>query len=102
MIDGKTITLGGQTLTLAPTPFVRMVALQSQLATLANGMSEAGAQALIDGLWHGLRRNHPDLSREFVEDNLDATNMPAISAAFAEVNQLGKTEESAPGETPAG
>lgn len=102
MIDGKTITLGGQTYTLAPTPFVRMVALQSRLATLSSGMSEEGAQALIDGLWHGLRRNHPELERQFVEDNLDATNMTVISNAFAEVNQLGQSGEGAPGESAAG
>jgi hypothetical protein len=51
---------------------------------------------------HSLRRNHPEVTVAWVEDNLDLTNAQVLAEAFATVNGLVAKvdEDQAPGEAP--
>lgn len=104
MIDGKQITLAGEKYTLAPVPLSGLAAVGEKLALIGTEISAEAAGALVECVWRGLRRNHPEVTREFVDENIDTRNSAEIIAAFVSVNGFVPKDagEGAAGEAMAG
>ncbi|MDD5247817.1 MAG: hypothetical protein PHY45_02460 [Rhodocyclaceae bacterium] len=99
MAEGTAIKLGGQVFTLSAVPVVGIKAIGlDNLKLIGMGISDQSIDALIGAVYYGLKRNHADMTREFVEMNIDALNMEEIVSAFAAVNRPKTAQEGAPGE----
>ena len=84
----KKITLGGKDYTLLPCPAIGLKEIGRNFGQIGSG-SESGIDALTAGIYFGVKRGIPtdkDFTREFVEWNVDATNIEFLTNAFAEVN----------------
>lgn len=97
----KKITLGGQDFDLLPCPAIGLKEIGRNFTQIGLG-SEAGIDALITGIYYGVKRGLPSedkaFTREFVEWNIDSTNLEELAAAFSEVNNAAKSGVDAPGE----
>ena len=82
----KKVTLGGVEYTLSALPLIGLSVIGNKLDLIGDANSAEGIQALVDGIWYGLRRNHPEIERETVEWNIDTQNFAEILKAFTEVN----------------
>lgn len=103
MSQGEKITLGEREFTLLPCPAVGLKAIGRNFREIGTN-SEAGIDALIDCIYYGIKRaapNDADITRDFVEWNLDATNMEPLSIVVAQVNKAANKDE-AQGEAAAG
>jgi len=98
MVEGKTIVLGGQAFTLSAVPAVGLKKIGPNLQLIGSDFSEASIDALVDAIYYGVKRNHPDVTRDFVEMNIDVTNIGEVVDVFAEVNTVKRRTEGAPGE----
>lgn len=97
----KKITLGGKVYTLHPCPAIGLKAIGRAFADIGEN-SEIGLDALIDGIYYGVRRGiqgDPEFTRDFVAWNIDSLNISELTQAFAEVN--GATKKT-PGEPSTG
>lgn len=98
----KTIVLGGEKFRLLPCPAIGLKTIGRNFALIGSN-NEAGIDALIDGIWYGVTRGLPSearaaFTREFVEWNIDATNLAELAEAFAEANSAVRTEGAGAGE----
>ena len=87
------ITLGKKEFELSPIPLKGLVALEGRLHLIGKDFSQDSADALVDGIYYGLKRNHPEIDRELVELNIDATNLNQVLTAFVQVNNFAKAAE---------
>ena len=90
------INIGGKNFELSPVPLVGLAKLGNRIGLIGQEFTDDSAQALIDGVYYGIKRNHPEVEREFLEWNIDASNLKEILSAFIEVNK--STEATKPGE----
>lgn len=88
------VTLGGKEFTLSPVPAVGLKHIGPKIKLIGASDSEDAIDALVDGLYFGIKRNHKDVDREFVEWNLDVTNMRDLIEKFVEVNTAGVAPQS--------
>jgi len=95
----KKVTLGGVEYTLSALPLIGLSAIGKNLDLIGDNNSADGVQALIDGIWYGIKRNHPDVPREIVEWNIDTHNYKDILEAFTLVNKT--KDRGASGKPPA-
>lgn len=98
----RKITLGSNEYTLLPCPAIGLKAIGRNFSQIGTN-SEAGIDALVDGLYFGVKRGIPgdkEFTREFVEWNVDATNLDELVSAFADVNSAARRGTD-PGEAPA-
>lgn len=94
MSQGEKITLGEREFTLLPCPAVGLKAIGRNFGQIGN-LSDAGIDAITDCIYYGIKRTAPDdatITREFVEWNIDATNLEALAEAAARVNGATKKE----------
>lgn len=101
MVDGKSINLGGQDYVLPPCPLSGLAKLGDRLKLIGTGMSEEAIESLTDGIFFSLRRNYPEIKREFVHDNIDLLNIHAVVDAFIAVNGFQKAVEASGEQTAA-
>lgn len=98
-VDGVEITLNGEKYTLPPLPLVRMPKIKAIME--GGDMSDEFVDTFADAIHWSLLRNHPDLDRGVVADNLDMTNWKDVLAAFMKVNGFEPNKENQPsGEAP--
>jgi hypothetical protein len=105
MIDGKKIKLGGAEYTVAPLTFRQLRTLQPQLdklTTLNAVPSREQMDAVLDIVHAALLRNHPDVTRDGVEDLVDLGNLSAVVQAVMGVSGLESGEGATSGEAGAG
>jgi len=100
-IPGATLRLGGRELTLAPTPLGCMDVAGIVMQGVKDGNWADYTKALITVIHAGLRRNHPDITPEFVGDNIDFANYKEVLDAFMLANKFTKTEGQPSGEASA-
>lgn len=97
------ITLADREFTLLPCPAVGLKTIGRKFEKIGTG-SEEGLDALIDGIYFGIKRGIPndhEFTREFVEWNVDATNLTDLTEAFTTANNAvrkASDTEAAPGE----
>lgn len=97
MANSKEITLNGKTFTLLPVPLAGLKKIGPNLDKIGKETSAEAIDSLIDAIYYGVKRSHPDVTREFFEMNIDSLNVRQLTADFAEVNTPPKQED-APGE----
>ena len=68
----KKVTLGGVEYTLSALPLIGLSAIGKNLDLIGDNNSADGVQALIDGIWFGIKRNHPDVPTHNYKDILEA------------------------------
>lgn len=83
----KVITLGGEKFTLSAVPLIGLAKLGEKITLIGKDFSEDSVEALIDGVYFGVKRNHPEVERSFFEWNIDTSNLKEVLSAFVEVNQ---------------
>jgi len=104
---GIPIELGGTIYTIAPLPLGALEQME-EAGVIVNGAVSSTAKqttTVIDAAYCALRRNYPDMTREFVADELvDVGNMAEVFAAVMDVSgALRKSlEASAPAGEPTG
>jgi len=100
-IPGATLRLGAKDFTLAPTPLGCMDVAE----IVMKGVKESGwaeyNKALQTVIYAGLKRNHPDITPEFVADNIDFANYQDVLNAFMVANKFIKSEVQSSGEASA-
>ena len=99
--QAKTVTLGGTELTIAPLRLREVIAVAEMSPKLADSgpLSTDKINACIDALCIGLRRAHPNITREDILD-LPASMSDLMRAALVVVEQSGGRKPPA-GEAPA-
>lgn len=101
----KTITLAGQSFQISALPIIGLKVVGPRLhfiESIGTGdWSPEAVDALVDGVWYGVKRNHPEVTREFIENNIDIHNMKAVLDAFAEVNTAPKSRGASSGKSQA-
>jgi len=104
MPNSKKITLDGKEFNLLPCPAIGLKEIGRNFTQIGSA-NEAGVDALTAGIYYGVKRGLPrgdtEFTREFVEWNIDSTNMEALSIAFAEVNTASTPGEGSSGEAQA-
>lgn len=97
----KSITVGGRDFQLHPCPAIGLQAIGANFTKIGTS-TEAGLDALVDGIYYGVKRGAQGdaaVTREFFAWNIDATNVLELTQAFAEVNGASpKPAGEAPGE----
>ena len=84
----KNIIVGERELVLHPCPAVGLQAIGANFDKIGTD-GAAGLEALIDGIYYGVKRGARDdatITREFFAWNIDSTNCGDLISAFAEVN----------------
>lgn len=82
----KIIQIGGQQLTLRPVPAIGLQKIGERIRLIGSNASPEAIDALIDALWYGCRRAHPEVKRELFEWNIDTHNFHEMLEAFIAVN----------------
>lgn len=98
-MSGEQIRVGDRDFTLLPCPAIGLKAIGQKFAEIGTG-SEAGLDALVDGIYYGVKRGAPTdatITRDFFLWNIDATNAADLTLAFARANNAVQ-KEVAPGE----
>lgn len=96
MIKGEKIELGGGEFTLPPMPLA--IVDTEEFGTLMAGCENPVAdkiyrESLTFVLHESLKRNYPEITREFVGVNLDMRNIREIPAALLRANGLSAASE---------
>ncbi|MEO8313253.1 MAG: hypothetical protein ABI645_00530 [Pseudomonadota bacterium] len=79
-----TVTIEGIEFPIKPTPAAKMV---GALPLMLDGLTtEASVNALASALFCGIRRAGGEVTLEWLQDNLDVANIPAIFEVFCRVN----------------
>jgi len=78
MIAGKEVSIGGQTFTAAPLSFGTLEDMGPFIDTLSGGVKFADLGKIRGLIKASLARNHPDITDEFLRDNLDMANFKQI------------------------
>ena len=88
------ITIADQEFTLSSIPLVGMVKIINHIDKVGQEFNADTVDALIDGLYFGVKRNHPEVNRELFEWNIDASNIGVLLKAFQDLNAstFGKTQ----------
>lgn len=101
MPNGKEIMLGEKKYSLLPCPAIGLKAIGRNFSLIGSA-NEVGIDALTDGIYYGVKRGLPkddtEFTREFVEWNIDPTNLEELAQAFADVNNAVKAGASPSGE----
>jgi hypothetical protein len=91
LVDGEAITLGKQALVLPPIPLVKVPTLEPIMSGHPNPLSSPEyVEAFMGGLYWSLRRNYPDINREWVENQVDLVAFPVLLDKFLVVNGFKK------------
>ncbi len=97
MTTEATVTLGGLTFPLLPTPMAKLAPLFPALERMdptgasTDGLA-AAVEALAVALYHGIRRGGGpgrEITQEWVAEQIDMLNMAEIFRVFASVNGIG-------------
>lgn len=97
MVDGETILLGGESLVLPPLPLIKFKTIEPILGS-DKGFSEEYLTAFNNAVFYSLRRNYPQITQDFIVENVDLVNFPKILSAFLSVNGLAAKSATTPGE----
>ena len=88
LIEGTTVTLGGQSFVMPPLNFK---ALKKYLPAIgkfqSNKVTVEQMGLMTEVIQSALVRNYPDVTQDFIEENLDLRNMTGIFEAA--MNQSG-------------
>lgn len=84
------VQIGGQSFKLASLPLITLAELQESGVDISQIRMETpqGLRTFAKALGASLRRLHPEVSDEFVLQNLDAECGPALVEAFAKINGM--------------
>lgn len=83
MISGKKIPLGDREFTVPPANFGTLLAFDEMKKTYQPGDTEY-TLGMIDFIHSTIKRNHPDVTREFMLEHLDPRTMKEAFDAIAE------------------
>ena len=104
MTRGVRIILDGKEFDLLSCPAIGLKEIGRNFTAIGS-TSESGIDALTAGIYYGVKRGLPrddvSFTREFVEWNIDPTNIEALSQAFADVNSAVVAGGAPKGEAPA-
>jgi hypothetical protein len=102
MIEGITITFGEREFTVPPANMKTVKAWLKANTEIAPNTLEY-FEAVTDFVFNTLRRNYPDLERDFVDEHLDGRNRNVVLKAIADSAGLvpgeAKTQETVPTST---
>lgn len=94
MANIKEIEINGQKFTLLPVPLAGLKIIGANINLIGKKHTAEAIDALTDAIYYGVKRTHPDVTREFFEMNIDTLNITALVEAFAEVNTPAKKGKS--------
>lgn len=85
MIKGIPITLGAEEFTVPPLSLGALEDLQERLSSYKGGTDQELISLIIDAAHRALLRNYPDMTREYVSDNIGLETIGEIMMAVMNV-----------------
>lgn len=86
-VKGVVVEFADGPLVVPPLSLASVEALQDRLSGYGDG-GIAQVSLVIDSLWHALKRNYPDLTRDQAADMVDMENMGEVMDAVMNVAGL--------------
>jgi len=100
-IQGIPVTISGVTYMVPPLNLASLKALETRLTTFKGGVDPESVDVVIECTYAALKRNYPEITKEWVADILDLGNMQDVMTAVMDVSGLKrKAHEASLGETP--
>lgn len=100
LIAGVDVDFGGTVRTVPPLNLASLQRLQKRIATV-KGFDEESIDTVIDAVHAALGRNYRGVTRDFVAENLDTSNMFSVMDSLMSVSGLAKRAANGAGKTPA-
>lgn len=95
MIEGSVeVSIGGETFMAAPLNWKSLKKLLPKVGTIsvATAADPATLDTMIELIGDSLRRNHPQITNEFLEESLDGRNAPGVATAVMRASGLQRAE----------
>ena len=92
----KTIELGGKTWTVRPLNIKALKVLGDRVFRIGE-MTVEGYDAIVDVLFYGIKREHPEIDRDLIEEWVDFPRLAAVAKLLMEVNGF-VSKDAVPGE----
>ncbi|OIR10975.1 hypothetical protein GALL_71460 [mine drainage metagenome] len=97
MIKGMDINLGGTVYTVPPLSLGAIEDMHDRLLSFKGGADPESCKLVIDCTWRALKRNYPDIERDFVRENVGFENMGEVMSAVMNVSMLRQKGDDAAG-----
>lgn len=88
MIPGIPIVLGGTEYIVPPLNLASLEMLQDKLGKFSGGVDADSVKTVLDATLAALRRNYPDMKRDFLAEHMDVANMSDVMKAVMDVGGL--------------
>lgn len=85
LLDGVTVRIGRREFIVPPLN-IKSLKRAAKLAPVMEGGGEASFDACVDVIHMAVVRNYPDVTRDDIEEELDAGNLPAVVDAVMEAS----------------
>lgn len=85
MIPGIEINFGDESRVVPPLNLATLERMQKRLLEFKGGIDPDSVATVIDAAHSALKRNYPDVTREWVAENIDVGNMSDVMSAVMDV-----------------
>ncbi len=98
-ILGVKVKIGGEEFVVPPLNLKSLRNMQDRLANFKGGFDPASTEIVIDAAHAALLRNYPEITKEWLEENLDVANMQDVMESVMDSSGLKrKAQEASLGE----
>lgn len=92
VIPGIPIALNGQDFIIPPLNLGSLEVMQERLQKYRGAFDAESIKTVLDAAHAALKRNYPDMTREFIGEHIDLANMHDIMAAIMDAGGLRRKE----------
>ncbi len=98
-ILGVKVAIGGDNFIVPPLNLKSLRLMQDRLANFKGGFDPASTEIVVDAAYAALLRNYPEISKDWLEENIDVANMQEIMESVMDASGLKrKAQEASLGE----
>lgn len=87
---GITVEMDGKTMVVPPLSLGAMEQMQARLEAFEGGTDPQSIRTVIDATHEAMKRNYPEITREFIAENLDLGNMEDFMRAVMDVSGMNR------------
>ena len=101
MFEGQKIKIGDRELEIPPLSFGNLMDLEDKIAAIMDGdakkvFSKERIQAQLDVIHAAVKRNYPDITADWLRDNLDLGNAIKVIKMVLSTSGVGEKSAGAP------
>lgn len=90
---GVKIDFGGEEYVCPPLSLGSLEVLQDQLEKFTGGADSESVKTVIDATFAAMKRNYPQITREFIAETVDLGNMQDVMLAVMDISGLRRKEQ---------